>query len=592
MFMKKGDNINILDSSADNSVNDSIGTSQLLNLCHNMIAYFSMEIGFKNEIPTYSGGLGILAGDSVKSIADLGVDAVAITLLSEKGYFYQTFTDDGYQQEQDYNWNVESLLNKLDIQVTVNIEGRDVLVNVWEYDLKGVRGDIVKILFLDTNVKTNSEQDRFLTSHLYGGDKLYRLRQEIILGIAGVKALRALNYYPKKYHMNEGHAAFLILELYNELKGVSDEEAKRNVLKTLCSFTTHTPVAAGHDAFDKYMLMQQFSNNVPESILSYACEGDKFSMTRLALNYSSYINAVARKHQEVSKQMFPGYPIDYITNGIHTTTWVNKHHASLFDKYIIDWRVNPFELRNVHKIPLNEILLTHKKAKQELIDYVNTTENVGFEYDVFTIGFARRATAYKRAELLFSDIDRLKHLSKTVGRIQIVFAGKAHPSDTQGKEIIQHIKHMADHLAPTIKLVFLENYNMFVGKLMTSGVDVWLNTPKRPLEASGTSGMKAAANGVPSLSIPDGWWVEGCIEGLTGWAIGSEFVTGMDDAQIDKFDSNMLYEKLENDILPLFYNNPFGYALVMRNAIAINASYFNTHRMVKQYLVRAYTRNN
>jgi len=571
---------------------DGADTSQLLNLCHNLVAYFSMEIGFKNEIPTYSGGLGILAGDSVKSIADLGVDAVAITLLSEKGYFYQTFNDDDYQQEQDYNWNVESLLNKLDVQVTVNIEGRDVLVNVWEYNLKGVRGDIVKILFLDTNVKTNSEQDRFLTSHLYGGDKLYRLRQEMILGMGGVKVLRALNYYPKKYHMNEGHAAFLILELYNELKGVSDEEDKRQVLRTLCSFTTHTPVAAGHDAFDKYMLLQQFSNNVPESILSHACEGDKFSMTRLALNYSSYINAVARKHQEVSKQLFPDYPIDYITNGIHTTTWVNKHHASLFDKHVIDWRINPFELRNVHKIPLNEILLTHKKAKQELIDYVNTTENVSFEYDVFTIGFARRATAYKRAELLFRDIDRLKHLSKTVGRIQIVFAGKAHPSDTQGKEIIQHIKKMADHLAPAIKLVFLENYNMFVGKLMTSGVDVWLNTPKRPLEASGTSGMKAAANGVPSLSIPDGWWIEGCIEGVTGWAIGSEFVTGMDDAQIDKFDSDMLYEKLEKEIIPLFYNNPYGYALVMRNAIAINASYFNTHRMVKQYLVRAYTRNN
>lgn len=566
-------------------------TGQLLNLCHDMIAYFSMEIGFRNEIPTYSGGLGILAGDTLKAMADLNVEVVAITLLSEKGYFYQTFKDD-WQQEQDYKWNVDSLLRKLDVEVSIKIGNRDVYVNAWQYDLKGVRGHNLRIYFLDTNNEKNSKEDRLLTSHLYGGDLLYRLRQEIVLGVAGVKILRALGHYPKKYHMNEGHAAFLILELYNELHGVKSEEDKKLVLRTLCSFTTHTPVPAGHDSFEKHMVMDALNGNLPRSLLESSCEGDKFSMTRFALEYSSYVNSVARKHQEVSKQMFPNYSIDYITNGIHTLTWANKHHASLFDKYIIDWRVNPLELRTAHRIPLREILVSHQKAKQELIDFINTTENAGFEYDIFTIGFARRATAYKRAELLFQNVQRLKEISRKVGRIQLVFAGKAHPRDGNGKEIIRRLRQMAIQLAPTIKMVFVENYNMYTGKLLTSGVDLWLNTPKRPLEASGTSGMKAAANGVPSLSVPDGWWIEGLIEGVTGWGIGGEIVSGMSDQEIDAADAKSLYDKLEFDIVPLFYNNPDGYALVMRNSIAINGSYFNTHRMVKQYIVRAYTRNN
>ncbi len=567
-------------------------SSRILSICHNLVAYFSMEIGFKNDIPTYSGGLGILAGDTVKSLADLGVDSVAITLLSEKGYFYQSFNEDNFQIENDYNWDVSSHLKKLDVQVKVNIAGTDVLVNVWEYSLKGIKDHVVKILFLDTNVEGNPEEFRTLTSHLYGGDNLYRLRQEMILGLGGVKVLRALSLYPKKYHMNEGHAAFLIRELYDELSNLPSHSDKHSLIRTLCSFTTHTPVAAGHDAFDKQMLLSQFSNNFPEELLSLSLENDKFSMTRLALNFSSYVNAVARKHQEVSKRMFPEFPIDYITNGVHARTWVNKHHASLFDKYVVDWRTNPMELRNALKIPVEELSLAHKKAKQELIDYINTTTNAGFEYDVFTIGFARRATAYKRANLLFQNIDRLKHISSSVGKIQIVFAGKAHPRDSQGKEIIKHIRELSSSLGPEIKLVFLDNYNMFLGQLMTSGVDVWLNTPKRPLEASGTSGMKAAVNGVPSLSVPDGWWIEGLIEGKTGWGIGSEFVTGLSDEEVDKLDANLLYEKLESVIIPLFYKNPYGFANIMRYAIAINGSYFNTHRMVKQYLVRAYTRNN
>ncbi len=569
----------------------AVDTSHLLSLCHDMVAYFSMEIGIKHEIPTYSGGLGILAGDTLKSIADMGVDAVAVTLLSEKGYFHQSFTEDGYQQESDSNWNVSHMLKKVDVEFTVPIEGQDVKVTAWTYELKGVTGKTLKIFYLDTNIEGNTAEQRNLTSHLYGGDLLYRLRQEIILGIGGVRLLRKLNYYPKKYHMNEGHAAFLISQLYNELAEVKDEQEKKKVLRTLCSFTTHTPVPAGHDAFDMSLVESQLGEFLPKPLRDAACDNNKFSMTRLALNYAGYVNAVARKHQEVSKAMFPNYDIDYITNGIHINTWVNKHHAALFDRNIIDWRRNPLELRNAHKIPLDEVQDAHRRANQELIDYINTTSNAGFESDVFTIGFARRATAYKRADLLFRDIERLKDLSRRVGRIQLVFAGKAHPRDAQGKEIIKHIKQLAGHLAPDIKLAFLENYNMFVGKLITTGVDLWLNTPKRPLEASGTSGMKAAANGVPSLSIPDGWWIEGCIDGVTGWNIGQEVLIGLSDTDVDNADADSLYKRLEFDILPLYYNNPEGWAVVMRNAIAINGSYFNTHRMVKQYLVRAYTRN-
>ncbi|MCA9477769.1 MAG: alpha-glucan family phosphorylase [Nanoarchaeota archaeon] len=559
--------------------------------CRHLIAYFSMEIGFRNEIPTYSGGLGILAGDTLKAIADMGVDVVGITLLSEKGYFYQEIDDSGYQHEKDYNWTVDSLLTKTDLEIVVPIADRQVYVSVWKYELKGVNDKSITLYFLDADNEKNSEIDRQLTAHLYGGDNLYRLQQEIILGIGGVRLLRRMGLNPLKYHMNEGHAAFLTLELLRELTSIDSFEDKQNVVKSLCSFTTHTPVAAGHDSFDPQIVRKYLGDLVPNELFDEACRDGKFSMTRLALNCSCYVNAVARKHQEVSSQMFPEFKIDYITNGIHTLTWVNKRLAALFDKHVVDWRKNPLELRNAKKIPLSEIFASHQKAKEELIDYVNTTTNSGLEYDVFTIGFARRATAYKRADLLFRDIDRLKRISQKIGKIQLVFAGKAHPHDELGKQIIKHIISLKKVLDPAIKLVFLENYNMYVAQLMTGGVDLWLNTPKRPLEASGTSGMKAAANGVPSLSVPDGWWVEGLIEGVTGWGIGPEALAESDERKIDQADANELYKKLEENIIPLYYKNPDGYAEVMRNAICINGSYFNTHRMAKQYLVRAYTRN-
>lgn len=572
-------------------------TRQLLTVKKNQIAYFSMEIGFRSDIPTYSGGLGVLAGDTLKSFADLGIDVVAVTLLNEKGYFKQNLDEWGYQREEYNSWPFEKELEKLDVTVNVFIENRVVKVTAWRYNLIGVKGKKVSILFLDTNINENHDEDKGLTSHLYGGDNLYRLRQEIVLGIGGIKILRELGYNPRKYHMNEGHAAFLILELYRELHSLSDdkgvyEEEKKRILQELCSFTTHTPVAAGHDVFPNEMIEKQLGSVMPKYIFDLVSRDGKFNMTLLALNYSSYVNAVARKHQEVSKRMFPEFHIHYITNGVHSTTWVNDRIAALFDKHIIDWRVNPLELRNSYKIPLEELQSAHQKTKQDLFDYIKETQGVEFDVNVFTIGFARRATGYKRAELLFRNIEWLKHISRTVGKIQLVFAGKAHPRDDHGKHIIQHIINLSKELSPTVDIVFLENYCMDVSLKMVSGVDLWLNTPKRPLEASGTSGMKATHNGVPSLSIPDGWWVEGLIEGVTGWGIGQEIITEHDDNKIDEMDANDLYEKLEKHIVPLYYNDPMGYVAVMRNAIAINAAYFNTHRMVNQYLVGAYARNN
>jgi glycogen phosphorylase len=557
------------------------------------IAYFSMEIGFLDEIPTYSGGLGILAGDTLKSFADSNINVIGITLLSQKGYFYQKFNEENYQQEEDYKWDPEIALTLTDKEIKVSIKNRDVFIRVWKYELKGFDGHILPIYFLDTNHPNNDDEAKTYTQHLYGGDLAYRLAQEMVLGIGGLRLLRSLDIYPKKYHLNEGHAAFLTCELDNELQELS-QEIRDKCIQELCSFTTHTPVPAGHDMFS-FNLINDYFPNCPSRIKDIAKQQrnneDVFSMTKLAMYFSSYVNAVSHKHMLITKELFPQVKIDFITNGVHTVTWTNEHFANLYDMYISDWKRNSLELRKTLHIPVSEILQAHHKAKEELINFINSRYNAGFESDVFTMGFARRATAYKRALLLFKDKERLKKISLDVGKIQIIFAGKAHPNDHQGKKIIQKIKELIHLISPQIKMVFLDNYTMFTGKLLTSGVDLWLNTPKRGLEASGTSGMKAAHNGVPSLSILDGWWIEGCVEGQTGWSIGREEDFSQSPEETDNQDAQELYYKLESTIIPLYYNDKQGYGEVMRSTIAINATYFNTYRMVKQYLVRAYTQN-
>ncbi|MGV8169239.1 MAG: alpha-glucan family phosphorylase [Candidatus Nanoarchaeia archaeon] len=545
------------------------------------VAYFSMEIGLISDMPTYSGGLGILAGDTIKAAADLSVPMVALTLVHEKGYFSQKLNEKGEQTEIPSSWRKEDFLEPLDAEIIVMIEGREVRVKCWRRIYKGVKGYEVPLLFLDTNVPGNSEYDRTLTSHLYGGDNKYRFCQEIVLGIGGMRMLRALGYNEiRKFHMNEGHACLLTLELLKENYYHDVEDIKKK-----CVFTTHTPVPAGHDKFDPDMirqLMPDFPFNVPEL---YDAER-KINMTLLGLHFSNYVNGVAKKHGEVSREMFPNYPIHSITNGVHSETWTCDAFKDLFDKHIPEWRHDSFNLRYVAGVSAKEINEAHQRAKKALIDEINKKSPSKFDYDTFTIGFARRATAYKRPDLLFTDINRLKNIAKK-GKLQLVFAGKAHARDFEGKEIIKQIFSLRDKLGENIKLVYMENYDMELAKKIVSGVDIWLNTPMRPREASGTSGMKAAHNGVPNFSVLDGWWIEGCIENITGWSIGDMDPVMAEKPQDDE-DSNSLYDKLENVILPTYYFEKEKFMEIMKAQIVINASFFNTHRMVSQYVLKAY----
>ncbi len=544
------------------------------------IAYFSMEIGIDENIPSYSGGLGILSGDTIKSCADLNVPVVGITLLSENGYFYQKLDENGNQIELPIQFSISNFLQELHTNTTVKIEGRDVKIRPWLYKYHGIGGYIVPVFFLDTNLEVNTDQDRQLTKYLYGGDDKYRLAQEIILGIGGVRILRDLGYNTiDKYHMNEGHAALGTLELYDQS---SDVEKVRQQ----CVFTTHTPVAAGHDQFDLNMAKSMIGDILPEFILNDITFENKLNMTRLALFFSHYINGVAKKHGEVSRMMFPGYSIDSITNGVHSATWVCESFQRIFDKHIPGWRSDPNSLRAASGMDKTKIWNAHMEAKRELINFVNKRYNVGMNYNDFTIGFARRQTAYKRPDLLISDPNRLIDIANKVGPIQIIYAGKAHPNDGGGKESIRKIFEAMKKIKGKIKMAYIHNYEMSIAKMMVSGVDLWINTPRRPMEASGTSGMKAAHNGVPQFSTLDGWWIEGRIENITGWSIGSRKSNEKDSD--DDADRRDLYDKLETWIMPKFYRDRDNWIRTMRSCIAINASFFNTNRMIQQYVLNAY----
>jgi glycogen phosphorylase len=563
----------------NSSSNQDIETSTIRN-GKPKIAYFSMEIGIDQHIPTYSGGLGILAGDTLKSCADLNVPIVGVTLLSEHGYFYQKIDADGNQIELPINFHINHFLTRLPSKTSVNIEGRTVHIQIWAYLVKGVSGYIVPVFFLDTNVDKNSDEDREITKHLYGGDEKYRLKQEIVLGVGGVRAIHALGYRTiDKYHMNEGHAALGTLELFDRFKNIEK-------VREQCVFTTHTPVAAGHDQFDLSLAKPMIGELLPDSILADVTFENRLNMTRLALFFSHYVNGVAKKHGEVSRMMFPGYTIDSITNGVHSPTWVCESFQQLFDKHMPGWRSDSYTLRSAFSIDKDDIWNAHIQAKKKLIDFVNNRYNVGMNYNDFTIGFARRQTPYKRPDLLISDPHRLEQISEKVGAIQIIYAGKAHPKDGLGKDSIKRIYKIMKEIGGKVKIVYIHNYDIAIGKLMTAGVDIWLNTPRRPREASGTSGMKAAHNGVPQFSTLDGWWLEGCIENITGWSIGPEKT--YEEESDDNVDRNDLYDKLETWIMPKFYNDRDNWIRTMRSSIAINASFFNTNRMVQQYVLNAY----
>ncbi|MEK7269886.1 MAG: alpha-glucan family phosphorylase, partial [Planctomycetota bacterium] len=543
------------------------------------IAYFSMEIGLEAGIPTYSGGLGVLAGDTIRSAADLQVPMVAVTLLDRKGYFHQRLDASGWQVEEPEAWVVENFLSELPARAAIQIEGRNVAVRAYRYDVLGLSGGAVPVLFLDTDLPENDERDRALTHTLYGGDLRYRLAQEVVLGVGGVRVLRALGYKAiERFHMNEGHAALLALELLDEhrlaagRKAATPEDAE--AVRKLCVFTTHTPVPAGHDKFPLDLVKSVLGPRPEfETLKSDFCCDGTLNLTHLASSLSHYLNGVAKRHGEVATQIFTGYAVDSITNGVHLATWASPPFQALFDRYIPGWRQDNFSLRYAAAIPLADIRKAHAEAKDALLKFANWRYNAGLDKNALTIGFARRAATYKRADLLFQDPDRLRAIAQKIGPIQCVFAGKAHPQDKPGKELIQRVVRAKDTLREALRIVYVEDYDFDLGRLITSGVDVWLNTPRPPMEASGTSGMKAALNGVPSLSILDGWWVEGCLEGITGWAIGDPLPLGAPPREAAD-DATLLYDKMEKVVLPLFYQSPARFAEVMRSAIAFNASFF------------------
>jgi starch phosphorylase len=554
------------------------------------IAYFSMEIALEPGIPTYSGGLGVLAGDTLRAAADRGLRMVAVTLMYRCGYFLQTLDASGRQSEACYVWQPEKSLRPLPQRVAVTIEGRTIQIRAWQYDVRGTGGGVVPVYLLDTDLPENSEWDRRLTENLYGGDRWYRLCQEIVLGIGGVRMLRALGHDRlQRYHMNEGHAALLTLELLDEharaagRSGFNQEDV--DAVHELCVFTTHTPVPAGHDKFPFDFATRALGRTDLAARREVFCCDGELNMTYLALNLSHYVNGVAKKHGEISQHMFANYKIDAITNGVHVPTWTAPAFQKLFDLHIPGWRDDSFMLRYALSIPPQEIWAAHLEAKRALLERVNRETQAGMNEETFTIGFARRAAAYKRADLLFHDLERLRQIAAGCGRLQIVYAGKAHPQDEPGKELIRRIFAASQALRGQINVVYLANYDWELGQLMTAGADVWLNTPNPPMEASGTSGMKAAINGVPSLSILDGWWIEGCIEGKTGWAIDH---TAPAEGDRTPHDAASLYDQLEKVVVPLFYRGRDQFIEIMRHAIALNGSFFNTQRMILQYVLKAY----
>jgi starch phosphorylase len=551
------------------------------------IAYFSMEIALDPDVPTYSGGLGVLAGDTLRSAADLGAPLVAVTLLYRKGYFEQHLSRTGQQREEPVLWDPATRLERTAARATVTVEGRTVRLGAWLFHVVGVGGSVVPVVLLDSDLPENDPWDRTLTDLLYGGDSRYRLAQEIVLGLGGLAVLEALGYAGiQTYHLNEGHSALLTLGLLEETIAARNLAplATRALVREKCVFTTHTPVPAGHDQFQRKLAVKMLGRE-RDALLeqSESYHDGTLNMTYLALNFCRYVNGVAMKHGEVSRGMFPKYTIHAITNGVHAATWSAPSLAALFDRRLPEWRRDNLYLRYAIDIPLDEIEAAHLLAKRALFARIRETSHLEFDEKCLTIGFARRAALYKRAELLFTDVERLRRIARTVGPIQIVYGGKAHPRDRGAKDAIRRVFAAAKALGNDIKFVYVENYDLAWGHLLTSGVDLWLNTPRYPEEASGTSGMKAALNGVPSFSVRDGWWVEGHIEGVTGWSIGGEVPTGVNaDEAAD------LYHKLESSIVPLYYGRPQDYTRVRRSAIALNGSFFNTQRMVAQYLMNAY----
>jgi glycogen phosphorylase len=555
-----------------------------LNLSNRSIAYFSMEIALSPQLPTYSGGLGMLAGDTLRSAADASAPIVAISLVYHRGYFRQQLSDIGQQREADVPWAPDQLPSA-GPTVTLHLQGREIHLRAWRFDVVGTTGHIVPVFLLDSDLDANDAWDRKLTDHLYGGDSYYRLCQEAILGLGGIALLRALGVNPEVYHMNEGHAALLTIGLLEErLNGrtlAEATDADRDAIRKQCVFTTHTPVPAGHDQFGLDQMNQVLGTERGAAIeTAGGLHNGLLNMTYLALSLSRYVNGVAMQHGKVSQYMFPEHKVHSITNGIHAATWMSSSFQELLDAEIPDWRTDNRYFRSVYGIDPARISACHVKNKQRLFSWIARRTGHYFNPSVLTLGFARRVATYKRAGLLLNDPERLCALAEKIGGLQILYAGKAHPADNAAKSLIRDVYSAAAKLnSDSLKIYYLENYDWELGAMLTQGVDVWVNTPRRPYEASGTSGMKAAINGVPSLSILDGWWIEGCAENVTGWAI--------ENGETEEAEANSLYNKLEKSVAPL-WGNPNAWARIQQHCIGINGTFFNTQRMLSQYFANAY----
>jgi starch phosphorylase len=558
-----------------------------------IVAYFSMEIALESQMPTYAGGLGVLAGDTLRSAADLEVPMVGVTLVHRAGYFEQQLDAAGRQHEAPAAWPIAKHLERVDARVAIDLSGRRVLLTAWRYHVIGVSGFELPVYLLDADLPENDAGDRRLTDALYGGDETMRLCQEAVLGLGGIALLRALGYAGiERYHLNEGHAALIVLALLEERLAVagSDEVSPEQLaaMRDLCVFTTHTPVPAGHDQFEPELVERVLGARRARRLESLTRQR-RLNMTDLALHGSGFVNGVAMSHWEVSRDLYPDYKVHAITNGVHVRTWASAPFQALYDRWLPDWRRDCLSLRYAIRIPCHEIWRAHQEVKRALVERVNRETDARFDPEVCTLGFARRATAYKRTALVFSDLERLRKLARERGGLQLVFAGKAHPRDEPGKQLIRAVHEVRDALRGQVPVAYLANHDMELGRLLCAGADVWLNTPLPPLEASGTSGMKAAVNGVPSLSVLDGWFVEGHIEGHTGWSIGdAPCARETLQPEGDAADARALYDKLEAVVLPCFYRTPEAFHRTMRSTISINASFFNTDRMLAQYLHAAY----